>query len=76
MDFPYEFTVAAVFQRIIGAEFLANFYLAPNHRNEELLNLKDFSTLPVQHAPGATSTLVKIVTQANDPSCWIATLRF
>ena len=33
IDFPFEFTVAAVSQRILGADFLANFYLALNHRD-------------------------------------------
>ena len=66
-DFPFEFTVAAVSQRIIGADFLANFHLAPNHRDAELLSLKDFSKLPAQHAVGAKSTQVNFVTQADDP---------
>ena len=54
-DFPFEFTVAAVSQRILGANFLASFYLAPNHRDAQLLNLKYFSTLTAQHAVGAKS---------------------
>ena len=66
-DFPFEFTVAAVKQRILGADFLANFHLAPNHRDAKLLSLKDFSTLPAQHAVGATSFPVNFVTQVNDP---------
>ena len=67
IDFPFEFTVAAVSQRIIGADFLANFYLAPNHRDAELISLKDFSTLPAEHAPGAISTPVNFVSHADDP---------
>ena len=67
IDFPFEFTVAAVSQRILGADFLANFYLAPNHRDAELLNLRDYSTLPAQHAPGAISTPVNFVSHSNDP---------
>ena len=51
----------------LGADFLANFYLAPNHRDAELLNLKDFSTLPAQHAPGAVSNPVNFVSHAEDP---------
>ena len=66
-DFPFEFTVAAVAQRIIGADFLANFHLAPNHRDAELLSLKDFSKLPAQHAVGAKSMPINFVSQANDP---------
>ena len=66
-DFPFEFTVAAVSQRILGADFLANFHLAPNHRDAKLLDLKDFSTLPAQHAVGAVSTPVNFVSHAEDP---------
>ena len=66
-DFPFEFTVAAVNQRILGADFLAHNYLAPNHRDAKLLNLKDFSTIKAQHAVGAMSTPVNFVTHANDP---------
>ena len=66
-DYPFEFTVAAVSQRILGADFLAQFYLAPNHRDAQLLNLKDFSKITAQHAIGAKSTPVNFVTQANDP---------
>ena len=67
IDFPFEFTVAAVSQRILGADFLANFYLAPNHRDAQLLNLRDFSTLPAQHAHGAVSNPVNFVSHADDP---------
>ena len=66
-DFPYEFTVAAVSQRILGADFLANFYLAPNHRDAKIISLKDFSTLPAQHAVGETSTPVNFVSHVDDP---------
>ena len=66
-DFPFEFTVAAVSQKILGADFLAQFYLAPNHRDAQLLNLKDFSKISAQRAVGAKSTSVNYVTQANDP---------
>ena len=41
-SFTYDFTIADVKQRIIGADFLAYFYLAPNHRDALLLNLQDF----------------------------------
>ena len=32
-DFTFTFTIADVKNRIIGADFLAHFYLAPNHRD-------------------------------------------
>ena len=66
-DFPFEFTVEAVSQNIIGADFLADFYLAPNHRDAQLLNLKDFSIIPAQHAHGAVSNPINFVSHANDP---------
>ena len=66
-EFPFEFTVAAVSQRILGADFLANFYLAPNHRDAQLLCLKDYSTLPAQHAPDAISTPVNFISHSQDP---------
>ena len=67
-NFPFEFTVAPVSQRILGADFLAQFYLAPNHRDAVLLDLRDFSQLPAEHAHGAVSTPINFVTQIEDQS--------
>ena len=66
-DFEFTFTIADVKNRIIGADFLAHFYLAPNHRDALLINLQDFSTLPATHARGATSSPVNFVSTADDP---------
>ena len=66
-DFSFDLTVAAVSQRILGADSLANFYLAPNHRDAELISLQDYSTLPAQHARGIKSTQINFVTQMDDP---------
>ena len=66
-QFTFEFTVADVTQRILGSDFLAHFYLAPNHRDAQLFNLQDFSTLPASHASGATSSSVNFVKQLEDP---------
>ena len=66
-NFPFEFVVAAVSQRILGADFLAQYYLAPNHRDAVLLDLRDFSQLPAEHAHGAVSMPVNFVTQIEDP---------
>ena len=66
-SFTYDFTVADVKQRIIGSDFLAYFYLAPNHRDAQLLNLQDFSSLPAEHAHGVTSPSINFVTQLEDP---------
>ena len=66
-DFEFEFTVADVKNRIIGADFLAHFYLAPNHRDALLLNLQDFSTLPATHARGIVNSPVNFVSNVDDP---------
>ena len=65
--FTYEFTIADVKQRIIGSDFLAFFYLAPNHRDGLLLNLQDYTSLPAEHAHGAISSSINFVTQLEDP---------
>ena len=65
--FRFDFTVADVTQRILGADFLAEYYLAPNHRDAVLINLQDFSILPAKHALRAVSTPINFVSQANDP---------
>ena len=66
-DFEFNFIIADVKNRIIGADFLAHFYLAPNHRDALLLNLHDFSTLPATHARGIVNTPVNFVSHVDDP---------
>ena len=66
-DFEFSFTVADVKNRIIGADFLAHFYLAPNHRDALLINLQDFSTLPATHARDAVSSPVNFISNVDDP---------
>ena len=66
-DFSFDFTIADVRNRILGADFLATFYLAPNHRDALLINLLDFSTLPATHAKGITNTPVNFVSHSEDP---------
>ena len=39
--FDFTVTVANVRQRILGADFLATFYLAPNHRDGSLFDLEN-----------------------------------
>ena len=41
----FSFIVADVRQPILGADFLAHAYLAPNHRDGTLIDLKNFSVL-------------------------------
>ena len=72
-SFVFDFVIADVKLRILGADFLAKNYLAPNHRDALLINLEDFSTLPAEHAHGITHSPVNFVHQIDDPiiSCWI-----
>ena len=66
-NFTYTFTIADVKQRILGSDFLANFYLAPNHRDASLISLHDFSTLPAEHAASLNYSPINFVDQADDP---------
>ena len=66
-SFTFEFIIADVRQRILGADFLANFYLAPNHRDGVLLDLNTFNTLPATLAYGVSSEPVNFVDQLDDP---------
>ena len=43
----FSFIVADVRQPILGADFLARFYLAPNHRDKTLIDLSDGSEIAV-----------------------------
>ena len=65
--FNFDFVIADVQSRILGADFLAQNYLAPNHRDACLINLNDYSTLPAEHARGFKSVPVNFINQINDP---------
>ena len=56
-QFPYEFIVANVQQKILGADFLSDFYLAPNHRDGTLIDLETFDILPATRAEGVSSPI-------------------
>ena len=66
-SFEFEFCIADVQTRILGADFLAKNYLAPNHRDAQLISLCDYSTLPAEHARGFISNPVNFVHQIDDP---------
>ena len=53
--FPYEFIVANVQHNIIGADFLSDFYLAPNQRDGSLLDLETFDSIPATPVEGESS---------------------
>ena len=66
-DFSFDFIIADVQSRILGADFLAYNYLAPNHRDAQLISLKDYSILPAEHARGFQSIPINFVHQIDDP---------
>ena len=65
--FVFDFVIADVQSHILGADFLARNYLAPNHRDANLINLQDYSTLPAEHARGYKSIPINFVSQLDDP---------
>ena len=46
-EFDFTFIIADVRQSILGADFLDRFYLAPNHRDQCLIDLNDYSIIDV-----------------------------
>ena len=46
--YPFNFIIADVKQPIIGADFLAHFNLAANHREGCLINLQNFNTIQAE----------------------------
>ena len=66
--FTFEFTVADVRQPLIGADFLAHFHLAPDHRHGALLDLEEFpATIPATLAHGVHSNPFRPVNQVDSP---------
>ena len=65
--FPFTLTIADVKRPILGADFLACFYLAPNHRDGTLINLTDFSTIPCQWEQNEESHRVHFIEESNNP---------
>ena len=59
-QFPYEFIIANVQQKILGADFLSDYYLAPNHRDGSLIDLETFDTIPATLAEGVSSPISHI----------------
>ena len=60
-------TIADVRQHILGADFLAHAYLAPNHRDGTLLDLRDFSVLKANFETEDEPIRINHVSQVNDP---------
>ena len=66
-SFPFAITIADVKQPILGADFLAEFNLAPDHRNGKLIDLDDFSSIQANHDNTSAPTRVNLVDQKDDP---------
>ena len=65
IDFPV--TVADVKQNILGADFLAHSYLAPNHRDGTLIDLKNMSVLRADFAKEDQPCRINHVSQVTSP---------
>ena len=65
IDFPI--TIADVKQNILGADFLAHSYLAPNHRDGTLIDLKNMSVLRADFAREDEPVRVNHVSQVTSP---------
>merc|ERR1711911_51101 len=65
--FSFPVTIADVKQPILGADFLAKNYLAPNHRDGTLIDLRDYSVLKANFETEAEPIRINHVSQANDP---------
>ena len=63
----FPITIADVSQPILGADFLAEAYLAPNHRDGTLVDLRDFSTIKVDVDCENQPIRISHVSQADDP---------
>ena len=66
-SFTFNFVIADVRQRILGADFLAEFYLAPNHRDGSLIDLNTLDVLPATFAQGAKSNPITLINEVDDP---------
>ena len=63
----FPITIADVKQPILGADFLAKFYLAPNHRDGTLIDLKDMTSIKVNFETKAKPIRISHVSQATSP---------
>ena len=59
--------IADVTQPILGSDFLASSYLAPNHRDNCLIDLNDLSIIDAEPAPSEVSLCINFIADANDP---------
>ena len=65
--FPFFITIADVKQPILGSDFLAEFHLAPDHRNNNLIDLDDLSVISANLDNTSSPTRINFVDQKDDP---------
>ena len=65
--YQFDFVVADVKHHILGADFLAEFFLAPNHRDGSLIDLNCFDTIPGVVAQGEAPSPLTFIDEVNDP---------
>ena len=63
----FPITIADVSQPILGSDFLAHSYLAPNHRDGTLIDLKDHSVLRAEFDQNSQPIRINFVDEARDP---------
>ena len=63
----FPITIADVKQSILGADFLAHSYLAPNHRDGTIIDLKDYSVLKADFELEDQPIRVNLVEHSTDP---------
>ena len=66
-SFVFEFIIADVKHHILGADFLAEHYLAPNQRDNSLIDLNSFDTIPTVVAKGEPPSHLKLINEVNSP---------
>ena len=65
--FQFKLMVADVKHNILGADFLANFYLAPNHRDQNIIDLNDFSIIDAETDVTSETCRVNFVGEKDSP---------
>ena len=65
--FRFKLVIGEVKYSILGADFLANFYLAPNHRDQNIIDLNDFSIIDAEVDRTSETCRVNFVGEKDSP---------
>ena len=65
--FRYKLVIADVKRSILGADLLAEFYLAPNHRDKNIIDLNDFSLIDAEIDTFPDACRVNFVDEKDSP---------